>query len=453
MKKKTSFSTKGQRADIGDLTIYRRLANRYTDAVGPFVFLDHIAPKLHSSVINTGTGAHPHRGIATLSYIIEGEDEHFDSAGNYAKVFSGGIQWMKAGNGIMHDETLNVDSRQKNNRTHAFQFWINLPSKNKAEKPEYLAVAFDNGGSQIRNEMYPQYKANRDETPEPIRIAVPYIKEILKAMHIPVVEVPGIEADDLIVTEEPLQIRLQFFQNNEWIEKPISITMRTPGNDFELTLGFLYNESIINTAKDILQIKYCKTVKPEEKGNVVIVKLAPEISFDTTHLNRYFFTNSSCGICGKTAIEAVSNNCKNTHQNSLLRIDIETVWRLNDLLAPEQTIFNYTGGIHASALFTAAGELEVVKEDVGRHNALDKVIGNALLKELLPLRNNILFLSGRISFELVQKAIRAGISIVVAIGAPSGLAVKLAKENKVTIIGFLKKNGFNIYSHPERIIQ
>ncbi len=263
----------------------------------------------------------------------------------------------------------------------------------------------------------------------------------------------SVETDDLIVTEEPLQIKLQFFQNNEWIEKPISITMRTPGNDFELTLGFLYNESIINTAKDILQIKYCKTVKPEEKGNVVIVKLAPEISFDTTHLNRYFFTNSSCGICGKTAIEAVSNNCKNTHQNSLLRIDIETVWRLNDLLAPEQTIFNYTGGIHASALFTAAGELEVVKEDVGRHNALDKVIGNALLKELLPLRNNILFLSGRISFELVQKAIRAGISIVVAIGAPSGLAVKLAKENKVTIIGFLKKNGFNIYSHPERIIQ
>ena len=263
----------------------------------------------------------------------------------------------------------------------------------------------------------------------------------------------SVEADDLIVTEEPLQIRLQFFQNNEWIEKPISITMRTPGNDFELVLGFLHNESIINAAKDVIQIKYCKTVKPEEEGNVVIVKLSPEVSFDMTHLNRYFFTNSSCGICGKTAIEAVSNNSKNNHINNLFKIDIEIVWRLNDLLAPEQTIFNYTGGIHASALFTADGELEVVKEDVGRHNALDKVIGNALLKELLPLRHNILFLSGRISFELVQKAIRAGISIIVAIGAPSGLAVKLAKENKVTIIGFLKKNGFNIYSHPERIIQ
>ena len=263
----------------------------------------------------------------------------------------------------------------------------------------------------------------------------------------------SVEADDLIVTEEPLQIKLQYFQDNEWIEKAISITMRTPGNDFELVLGFLHNESVINSAKDILEIKYCKTVKPEEEGNVVVVKLSPDISLDTTHLNRYFFTNSSCGICGKTAIDAVSNNSKNTHQNNLLKIDMETVWRLNDLLSPEQTIFNYTGGIHASALFTADGELEVVKEDVGRHNALDKVIGNVLLKELLPLNNNILFLSGRISFELVQKAIRAGISIIVAIGAPSGLAVKLAKENKITIIGFLKKDRFNIYSHAERIIQ
>ena len=140
MKKKTSFSTKGQRADIGHLTIYRILANRYADAVGPFVFLDHLVPQIPSSSMMKGTGAHPHRGIATLSYIIEGEDEHFDSAGNYAKVYSGGIQWMKAGNGIIHDETLNADSRIGNNYIHGFQFWINLPSKNKAEKPEYVAI-------------------------------------------------------------------------------------------------------------------------------------------------------------------------------------------------------------------------------------------------------------------------------------------------------------------------
>ncbi len=154
MKKKTSFSTKGQRADIGDLTIYRILPNRYTDAVGPFVFLDHLIPRLNPPVMNRGTGAHPHRGIATLSYILEGEDEHFDSAGNYAKVYSGGIQWMKAGNGIIHDETINVDSTTGTNRIHGFQFWINLPSKNKAEKPEYLAIG--------RNEV-PQ-KALPDES-------------------------------------------------------------------------------------------------------------------------------------------------------------------------------------------------------------------------------------------------------------------------------------------------
>ncbi|MBE8719173.1 pirin family protein [Sphingobacterium pedocola] len=140
MNKKTSFSTKGQRADIGDLTIYRLLANRYTDAVGPFVFLDHIVPKVLAAAMASGTGGHPHRGIATLTYIIEGEDEHFDSAGNYAKVYSGGVQWMKAGNGILHDETLNIDSSTGTNRIHAFQFWVNLPAKNKAEKPEYLAI-------------------------------------------------------------------------------------------------------------------------------------------------------------------------------------------------------------------------------------------------------------------------------------------------------------------------
>lgn len=140
MKKRTSFTTQGHRADIGDLTINRILPNRYADAVGPFVFLDHIVPKHQPAVMDSGTGAHPHRGIATLTYVMEGEDEHFDSAGNYAKVHSGGIQWMKAGHGIIHDETLNVDSDMATNRTHAFQFWINLPSKNKTEKPEYLAI-------------------------------------------------------------------------------------------------------------------------------------------------------------------------------------------------------------------------------------------------------------------------------------------------------------------------
>lgn len=140
MKKKISFSTKGQRADIGNITIYRMLANRYTDKVGSFVFLDHITPTLHTEQNNNGTGAHPHRGIATLTYVIHGEVEHFDSKGNHQMVHSGGIQWMKAGNGIIHDETLNYDSDTNDKLTHAFQFWINLPAKEKNEKPEYLAI-------------------------------------------------------------------------------------------------------------------------------------------------------------------------------------------------------------------------------------------------------------------------------------------------------------------------
>ena len=140
MKKKISFSTKGQRADIGDITIYRILPNRYADAVGPFVFLDYIAPTNQTAVKKDGIGAHPHRGIATLSYIINGEAEHFDSAGNNAKVYSGGVQWMKAGNGIIHDETLNYDSKTDSKLIHGFQFWINLPSKIKAETPAYLAI-------------------------------------------------------------------------------------------------------------------------------------------------------------------------------------------------------------------------------------------------------------------------------------------------------------------------
>ncbi|GAA4917179.1 pirin family protein [Mucilaginibacter defluvii] len=140
MKKKSSFSTKGQRADIGDMEIYRILANRYADAVGPFVFLDHIVPKIQTGIQQKGTGAHPHRGIATLSYILQGEDEHFDSAGNYAKVHSGGVQWMNAGNGIVHDETLNYDSQGDSKLIHAFQFWINLPPDVKAGNPAYMAI-------------------------------------------------------------------------------------------------------------------------------------------------------------------------------------------------------------------------------------------------------------------------------------------------------------------------
>lgn len=256
---------------------------------------------------------------------------------------------------------------------------------------------------------------------------------------------------DLVVNEEPLQIKLQFTENSEWVEKPLSITMRTPGNDFELAIGFLFSEGIINSINDILQIRYCETVKEEEKGNVVIIKLSPNISVDLKNLNRYFYTNSSCGICGKTIIDSIKK-CASIHPIiDSVKINKDVFWKLNESLTKHQTIFKYTGGIHASALFNFHGELITIKEDIGRHNALDKVIGEGLKKELIPLQDFILFLSGRVSFELVQKAVRSGILIIVAVGAPSSLAVELALSNKITLIGFIKKDSYNIYSCPERI--
>jgi len=184
MKKKSSFSTKGQRADIGDMEIYRVLANRYADAVGPFVFLDHIAPKVQTGINKEGTGAHPHRGIATLSYILNGEDQHFDSAGNYAKVHSGGVQWMNAGSGIIHDETLNYDSLSDTKLVHAFQFWINLPSAVKAGKPAYLSIE----GGNVPFRQLPEGKgwikvvAGRYEA---LRSAIPeYSEQFLYHFHL-----------------------------------------------------------------------------------------------------------------------------------------------------------------------------------------------------------------------------------------------------------------------------
>lgn len=244
MKKQTSFSTKGQRADIGDLTIYRMLANRYTDAVGPFVFMDHIIPKVHSSSMDSGTGGHPHRGIATLSYIIEGEDEHFDSMGNHAKVYSGGIQWMKAGNGIIHDETLNVDSRTGTNRTHAFQFWINLPAKNKAEKPEYLA---------IQSEEVPQKLLSNDSgwikvivgNYEDLKSIIPnYSQQFLYHIHIEAGKSFSIFIDEKVEVAAFLPTKNTIlndaeFEAGEFIE-------------FDRNEGEIFIENKLNEATDVL---------------------------------------------------------------------------------------------------------------------------------------------------------------------------------------------------------
>lgn len=187
MKKKISFSTKGQRADIGEFTIHRMLPNRYTDAVGPFVFLDHIGPTLHAAdepIQKNGNGAHPHRGIATMTYVLNGEEEHFDSKGNYGKINSGGIQWMKAGNGIVHDGNFNVDSQTNDLLTHGFQFWINLPSKNKAEPPQHLAIQASEVPHQILSDGRGWIKVIAGEYENLVSIIPKYSRQFLYHLHL-----------------------------------------------------------------------------------------------------------------------------------------------------------------------------------------------------------------------------------------------------------------------------
>ncbi|EPR67689.1 formate dehydrogenase accessory sulfurtransferase FdhD [Cyclobacterium qasimii] len=259
------------------------------------------------------------------------------------------------------------------------------------------------------------------------------------------------ELQDLIAVEEPLQIRLEFEHKGEWHKKDLLVTMRSPGNDFDLALGFLFAEGIVESDEDILLMRYCQKVKPEEKGNVLIIKFVEGHVIDLKKLGRNFYTNSSCGVCGKTAIEAVK--CKNgaLPLDEKWQISPETILAIPENLQSSQTAFKYTGGLHAAALYDKNGELVMLREDIGRHNALDKLIG-ASLKAKIDLGNEkIVLLSGRVSYEMAQKAINAGISVLLAFGPPTHLAVALAKEKRMTLVGFLKNESFNIYSAEERI--
>ncbi|SEI77468.1 FdhD protein [Cyclobacterium xiamenense] len=256
---------------------------------------------------------------------------------------------------------------------------------------------------------------------------------------------------DLVAVEEPLQIRLEFEKWGEWQEKDLVVTMRTPGHDFDLVMGFLYAEGIIQAEKDLLGMRYCQRVKPEEEGNVVRARLRGNLAIDPENLERNFFTHASCGVCGKTAIEAVSCKAAELPMDGRWTIPAETIRSLPLALNAEQTGFNYTGGLHAAVLYDASGKMLLLREDVGRHNALDKLIGAALRQGIAPRENKIVLLSGRVSFEMVQKAVNAGIQVLVALGAPSSLAVRLAQEKNQTLIGFLKHDRFNSYSGWERI--
>ncbi len=256
------------------------------------------------------------------------------------------------------------------------------------------------------------------------------------------------DTDDLLAAEVPMEIRLEYGPQTNLIRKNISVTMRTPGNDDELAIGFLYTEGIIAKAADITTVSHPK----EDNENVVLVSLHETIEPAIRNLERNFYTTSSCGVCGKASIEAVRTACPLPDTHDKLRVDASLIYQLPDLLRKEQEVFENTGGLHGCALFDLEGKLLLSREDIGRHNALDKLIGAALTKELLPLDEHILLLSGRASFELVQKAVMAGIKIVAAVGAPSSLAAETAEEWGMTLVGFLRGERFNIYSGAERIV-
>ena len=260
------------------------------------------------------------------------------------------------------------------------------------------------------------------------------------------------ELSDAIAIEEPLEIRLEHGPAGERKVQNISVTMRTPGNDAELATGFLFTEGIIKNASVIKAAEHCFIACAENKENVIQVSLAENIIPHLQNTERNFYTTSSCGVCGKGSIEAIRTVSRfDNLKGDDITVDKNTLYQLPAALIDHQQDFSQTGGIHASALFSLTGNLLSLREDVGRHNALDKLIGNALMNGLLPLNNYVLLLSGRASFELVQKAAMAGIRIIAAIGAPSSLAVELAAEFNITLVGFLKHSRFNIYTSPERI--
>lgn len=250
---------------------------------------------------------------------------------------------------------------------------------------------------------------------------------------------------DTLAAEEPMEIRVG--------GRPLTITMRTPGNDFDLAAGFLVSEGVVNAADHVAGIRYCAgaTADGGNTYNVVDVVLGAGVAAPDPSLERNFYTTSSCGLCGKASLDAVRTSAAWSVAEDPLTIGPETLAAVPDRLRAAQRVFDSTGGLHAAGLFTADGELLCLREDVGRHNAVDKVIGDALLAGLLPLRGKILMVSGRASFELVQKALMAGIPMLASVSAPSSLAADLAEETGLTLVGFLRGTSMNVYTGSQRV--
>jgi FdhD protein len=250
---------------------------------------------------------------------------------------------------------------------------------------------------------------------------------------------------DTVAAEEPLEIRLR--------GRPLAVTMRTPGHDFDLVHGFLTTEGVIGASDDVAGLRYCDGVDDEGRNtyNVVDVDLADGVEPPDTALDRNFYTSSSCGVCGKASIDAIRTRTRYDVAADPLRLPLATLLALPDRLRAAQQVFDKTGGLHAAGLFTADGELVALREDVGRHNAVDKVVGDAVREGRLPLAGHVLMVSGRASFELTQKAAMAGIPVLAAVSAPSSLAVELARDTGITLVGFLRGDGCNVYTCTERI--
>lgn len=255
---------------------------------------------------------------------------------------------------------------------------------------------------------------------------------------------------DSVAVEEPMEVRLEVPADGGTREHPVSVTMRTPGDDFELAAGFLFTEGVVTDPHALADVRYCRDVDPQEY-NVVTASLRDPTAFDATSLTRNFYVTSSCGVCGKASLESVEVMGCQAVPDGTLAVHESELRALPDRLRSAQRVFERTGGIHAAGLFDADGGITLVREDVGRHNAVDKVVGALVLAGGLPGSETGLVVSGRSSFEILQKAAMAGFPMVVAVGAPSSLAVTFARRFNMTLVGFAKSDGYNVYSGGERI--
>ena len=250
------------------------------------------------------------------------------------------------------------------------------------------------------------------------------------------------ETEDWVAREEPLEIRVK--------GESIVVTMRTPGHDKELAIGFLLAEGVITNSSDVLEIAYCQQGEASLHKNILNVFLSPEVEINLDRLKRNVYASSSCGLCGKASIESLQNIFEPLNKIETV-ISVDKIFTLAQKLRAKQSTFDKTGGLHAAGIFDRNGELLVLREDIGRHNAVDKILGHLFLKNRMPLEDCVLMVSGRASFEIIQKSLAGRVGIICAVSAPSSLAVDMAKESGQTLIGFLRERKFNVYSHKERI--